>query len=176
MDRPCDGCTVCCIVPPIRSPDFSKQSSTRCINCVEPGACGIYPTRPQACRDFECGWRSLPFLDDRWKPDRCGIMIVPEENHVPPGFQRRQGLNFTAFRKPEDLEQPFVIEMLAGLAHAEVPLFLSVPGPPGFHPAMTLLNPRIGEAAHERDGARIRSALAAAYNALKAGPFEPLKS
>jgi hypothetical protein len=174
MDRPCDGCTVCCIVPPIRSPAFSKQSNTRCQHCTEPGGCGIYLNRPQPCRDFECGWRSLSFLDDRWKPDRCGIMIVPEEDNVPPEFQRRQGLNFIAFRKAEDLEQPFVIEMLAGLAHAQAPIFLSVPGPPGFHPAMILLNPQIDQAARNRDGARIRSALLAAYASLKAGKFEPI--
>ena len=115
MDRSCGSCTVCCIVPPIKSPTFSKQSSTSCEHCTASG-CSIYLFRPQACRDFLCGWRSLPFLDARWQPDKCGLMIVPEEENVPPEFQRRQGLNFTVFRNSEDLEQAFVVEMIAGLA------------------------------------------------------------
>jgi hypothetical protein len=173
MDRSCGSCTACCIVPPIKSPTFNKPSNTACEHCIVSGGCKIYLFRPQECRDFLCGWRSLPFLDARWQPDKCGIMIVPEEDHVPPEFERRQGLNFTAFRKREDLEQPFVVEMIAGLAHSRVPLFLSVPGPPGFHPAMTFLNPRIAQAATARDGGRIRSALISAYDALKQGQFEP---
>jgi hypothetical protein len=174
MDRSCGSCTVCCIVPPVKSPSFSKQSNTRCEHCIESAGCGIYPVRPQVCRDWLCGWRSLPFLDDRWRPDRCGLLIVPEEEHVPPEFQRRQGLNFTAFRERGDLEQAFVIEMIAGLVHDGVPAFLSVPGPPGFHPGMTLLNRLVDRAAKERDGGKIRSGLLSAYDSLKRGEFEPV--
>lgn len=173
MDRSCGSCTVCCIVPPLKTATFTKQSNTVCEHCAESAGCKIYLFRPQECRDFLCGWRSLPFLDERWQPSKCGIMIVPEEEHVPPEFLRRQGLNFTAFRDSKDLEQPFVIEMIAGLAHSRVPLFLSVPGPPGFHPAMTLLNPQVDQAASARDGGRIRLALVSAYAALKRGAFEP---
>lgn len=174
MDRSCGTCTVCCVVTPIKSPTFSKQANTKCEHCVEGSGCNIYLLRPEPCRDFLCGWRSLPFLDERWQPSACGIMIVPEEEHVPPGFQRRTGLNFTAFRKVDDLEQAFVIEMIAGLAHSRVPLFLSVPGPPGFHPAMALLNPQIEKAARERDGGTIRSVLVWTYKTLSEGEFEPV--
>jgi hypothetical protein len=174
MDRSCGSCTVCCIVPPVRSPAFSKQSNTKCMHCIESVGCSIYLFRPQVCHDWLCGWRSLPFLDDRWRPDRCGLLVVPEDENVPPDFVRREGLNFTAFRKSEDLEQPFVIEMIAGLVHSRVPTFLSVPGPSGFHPSMALLNSRIDEAARERDGSKIRSVLVSAYNTLKRGDFQPV--
>jgi hypothetical protein len=170
--RSCDGCVVCCIVPPVKSPEFRKTSGVACDHCVQGGGCRIYDSRPPVCRDWMCGWRSLPFLDERWRPDRCGLLVIPEEDDIPEAFERRTGIGIVAFRSPKDLDQPFVIEMLAGLAHGKAPVFLSVPGPPGFHFARALLNPLIEQAAADRDGAKIRSTVLALYDRLARGPFE----
>jgi hypothetical protein len=175
-NRSCGACVACCVVPPIRSADFFKTSGTVCVNCLATGGCAIYPARPQACRDFMCGWRSLPFLDDRWRPDRCGILVVPEEQDIPAHFARRTGLNLVAYRAPADLEAPFVIEMVAGLVHGNVPTFLSTPGPPGFHFAKALLNDRLAAAAAKRDGDAIRRALLSLHDVLQRGIFEPVET
>jgi hypothetical protein len=159
-------------VPPVKSPDFRKTAGIPCEHCVRGGGCAIYDRRPQVCRDWMCGWRSLPFLDDRWRPDICGLLVIPEDEGIPSTFERRTGIGIVAFRSAKDLEQPFVIEMLAGLVFARTPVFLSVPGPPGFHFARALLNPAIERAAEVRDGAKIRSEVLSMYERLSLGPFE----
>jgi hypothetical protein len=175
-NRSCGGCVVCCIVPPVKSPDFSKTSGTPCLHCVETFGCAIHASRPQVCRDWLCGWRSLPFLDDRWRPDNCGLLIVPEEDDIPVRFERRVGLNIVVFRSGADLDRQFVIEMLAGLVFGKVPTFLSAPGPPSFHFAKGLLNPLIEQAAEDQDGAKIRSTVLSLHDHLTRGSFEPVSA
>jgi hypothetical protein len=170
--RSCGGCVVCCIVPPVKSPEFRKTSGVACDHCVRGAGCAIYDRRPQVCRDWMCGWRSLPFLDDRWRPDACGLLVVPEDEDIPPTFERRSGIGIIAFRSAKNLDEPFVFEMLAGLVYEKVPVFLSVPGPPGFHFAKALLNPLIEKAATDRDGEKIRSTVLILYERLARGPFE----
>ena len=171
-DRSCGSCVVCCIVPPVKSPEFRKTAGVACDHCTQGAGCAIYDRRPQVCRDWLCGWRSLPFLDERWRPDACGLLVIPEDEGIPAPFERRTGIGVVAFRGAKDLDQPFVIEMLAGLVHGRIPVFLSVPGPPGFHFARALLNPLIAKAAASRNGAEIRSAVLALYVRLTRGPFE----
>lgn len=170
--RMCGDCTVCCVVPPIDSPAFKKPSGILCRHCAETEGCRIHASRPEVCRDFFCGWRSLSLFDDRWRPDRCGLLIASETQDIPAPFARRVGLKVIAFRSEADLLQPFVIDMLAGLVFAEAPVFLSVPGPPNHFFAKTLLNPGLREPAARRDGETMRERLVEAYRGLAEGPFE----
>ncbi|MBI1360899.1 MAG: hypothetical protein GC155_11530 [Alphaproteobacteria bacterium] len=172
--RSCDGCVVCCVVPPVKSPEFSKTSGVACQHCDTAAGCAIYATRPNVCREFLCGWRSLPFLDDRWKPEACGLLVLPDKNDIPLDFERRVGLAIIAFRARGDLQHRFVVEMLAGLVAGKAPVFLSVPGPPGFDFAKTLLNPLLDQAVEARDGQRIEAVLTSTYDRLAGGSFRPL--
>lgn len=57
--------------------EIDKPERTPCPNCVTGGGCGIYATRPEVCREFYCGYLALPFVDPRWFPDDCGMVIFP---------------------------------------------------------------------------------------------------
>jgi uncharacterized protein len=50
----CDGCTACCKILKIR--ELDKPGNTWCRHCNIGVGCGIYDTRPESCRVYECVW------------------------------------------------------------------------------------------------------------------------
>ena len=50
----CDGCTACCKVLKIR--ELDKPAHTWCKHCRIGVGCGIYESRPESCRIYECVW------------------------------------------------------------------------------------------------------------------------
>lgn len=50
----CDGCTACCKTMKIR--ELNKPAHTWCQHCRIGVGCGIYATRPESCRVYECVW------------------------------------------------------------------------------------------------------------------------
>lgn len=59
----CRGCTLCCELPDI--PEMGKAAYHRC-QWAENKACGVYATRPEVCRTFQCRYvmaRSLVTAD-----------------------------------------------------------------------------------------------------------------
>ena len=50
----CDGCTACCKILKVR--ELDKQGDTWCQHCKIGVGCGIYDTRPESCRVYECVW------------------------------------------------------------------------------------------------------------------------
>lgn len=82
----CDGCAMCCNLMSIE--DMPGGVKPRCVTCkhVEGGLdsrnarCGIYDSRPQSCKDFECVWLASQATDHAWpkkmRPDLCGVMFV----------------------------------------------------------------------------------------------------
>ena len=75
--RICGGCTACCTVLDV--PDAEAPPGCDCSFMIE-GGCGIYPTRPNICRDWQCQWMAdndhkPPLLRDDEKPDVIGIMF-----------------------------------------------------------------------------------------------------
>jgi Fe-S-cluster containining protein len=75
MPRSCGGCTVCCVVPSIS--EIGKPKGKACPNLGKaPHACTIYKDRPLTCRTFQCGWITNEDLPSRFRPDRCGFMLV----------------------------------------------------------------------------------------------------
>jgi uncharacterized protein len=80
--RECGACTMCCQV--LRIEELAKPELTACRHlgqhlCATSagGGCGIYDTRPEACREFYCGYRALPFVGAHWFPRTCGMMVYP---------------------------------------------------------------------------------------------------
>ena len=168
----CGGCTVCCVVPPVRSPQFSKTSGASCIHRRNGEGCSIHAARPEVCRDWYCGFRTLEFLTDEWRPDKCGLLVVPDDVGIPLTFARRQGLKLIAFRQVDDLAAPFVVDMIAGLVFGEVPTFVAVPGPVGYHGAKALINGALFASAVRRDREFIQNYLQRLYYSLRDGEFE----
>jgi len=78
--RSCGDCTVCCEV--LEIPTLKKPIKTLCPNVCNKG-CGIYDTRPQECRTFQCLW-SEGITGSGQRPDKSGIMSY----HVDTQFGR----------------------------------------------------------------------------------------
>jgi hypothetical protein len=73
----CNGCTACCKVLKIR--ELEKPAHTWCEHCNIGVGCGIYDSRPEACRVYECLWlktqslpRPIPFA---LRPDKSRVVI-----------------------------------------------------------------------------------------------------
>lgn len=71
--RACAGCTLCCDLMAIK--ELQKPSRKLCKHCVVGQGCSIYVERPDSCRDWSCGYLSLPDLGEHWHPSKCGMVI-----------------------------------------------------------------------------------------------------
>ena len=82
MTHSCGGCTLCCTLVPVDSAALKKPAFTPCKHLRDmllvagPG-CGIYETRPDACRAWSCVWLTSPDLPPELRPDRCGVVVDP---------------------------------------------------------------------------------------------------
>ncbi|CAN5664426.1 hypothetical protein BH09PLA1_BH09PLA1_09810 [soil metagenome] len=57
--------------------ELDKPLNTPCVHLVQIG-CGIYRSRPQSCRDYDCAWLHGHFaVEDR--PDKTGIVWTFEQ-------------------------------------------------------------------------------------------------
>jgi hypothetical protein len=70
--RTCGECSACCTVlsvPRLKGPNETCRHARR----MQP-VCGIYPSRPEQCRDYACLWLS-GVAPKRMRPDRCGVIL-----------------------------------------------------------------------------------------------------
>jgi Fe-S-cluster containining protein len=58
---------------------LEKPRAVRCPHCDQKRGCKIYGARPDACRNFYCGYRRIKTIDDRWKPSKAKFLINYEE-------------------------------------------------------------------------------------------------
>ncbi len=77
MTRECGTCTLCCKVMGIYA--LEKPQGVWCPHCAPGRGCEIYETRPQECRTFACNWLVDEGLGEEWKPDKCRMVLVPNE-------------------------------------------------------------------------------------------------
>lgn len=80
--RSCSSCTACCHTLAID--ELNKPALTPCAHqrSSPEGSCGIYTHRPGSCRDFQCLWlRGLIHTADAHRPDRSGLLLIPNEEH-----------------------------------------------------------------------------------------------
>ena len=76
--RSCEGCGLCCMVPEVH--EIEKPLGTWCQHCSTRKRCDIYETRPQECRDFHCGYLTLPSIGEAWKPSKSKIILTAEND------------------------------------------------------------------------------------------------
>jgi hypothetical protein len=74
VSRPCDGCSLCCVLPQISS--LGKPAATACRHLCDTG-CGIYPNRPPTCSGFSCEWLGGMFDEADW-PGRVGVYVADQ--------------------------------------------------------------------------------------------------
>jgi uncharacterized protein len=73
MARECGSCTACCEL--LEVVELKKPRGVLCQHCTIGKGCAIYETRPEVCRDYECGWLAHDYIPDELRPDRCGFIL-----------------------------------------------------------------------------------------------------
>lgn len=150
--RECGTCHVCCIAFRIDDAKLQKRAGAECVNLVKGRGCGIYATRPDTCRNWLCGWRLFAELDDTLRPDRSGVVLIPE-------FEERPGYGQPGFKvqvtTPDRLFVAPVLNFVCGLVAARTPVTLAVNG----LTAKTFINPHLEAAIARRDGNAITAIL-----------------
>jgi len=173
-DRACGGCTVCCTVLPADDETLRKQAGVDCVHCDAGAGCRIYDVRPKTCREFFCGWRALPKLSDAWRPDRSGVMVAFDDADIPPGYAIRPAFKLILTHGKVLIDAEVFGGYVAGLVDAQIPVFLSLPGPPGSFFAKVFVNDRLAMAVGRRDLGAVLDGLEAMYAELADGEFEPV--
>jgi hypothetical protein len=168
--KECGTCNACCNYPGIDTAEFRKLPSVLCENYAN-HRCGIYETRPTACRDFYCGWM-LSSLGEEWRPDKSEILIVMEGEA--PG--RQGGLKFMLLALDRIFWEPFVTHISTLIMQGQ-PVHLLVPGKAGETCGATRLNDSnlLRQAIGKRDFASTTAVLSQAVQACIAQPREKVK-
>ena len=169
--RDCGACAVCCTWPTIDKPDIQKRSGTTCKHCTGSG-CGIYETRFDVCRRFYCGWRTVDIFGPEWRPDISGVMPYVETEGIAEDFELSTGIGLMLVGHPlrivrQSWFQDFVV---TGVMNS-VPLFLSLPGPPGHQAATASLN--TGEMLEAIRRGRVKDVLEGVVALLRRWDFQP---
>lgn len=70
--RSCGTCSLCCTV--LRVDELGKRAGDDCTHQCGDKGCGIYETRPQICRNYQCLWRQGGLEDDE-RPNATGGIV-----------------------------------------------------------------------------------------------------
>jgi hypothetical protein len=171
--RDCGSCAVCCTLLGIDTPEIQKPSRLTCRHCTGSG-CGIYETRFPICRDYHCGWRQLPNLDESWRPDRSGVFIELVEHQGPVGRGPLAAILMLTDNPLKAIREPRFLDLVAAWLRRDFPVRLALPGPSGHEGYSILLNTPEMRAAAESARGEMRKGLEAVLNALKHYDFRPL--
>jgi len=165
--RDCSGCTVCCTAMAIDRPEIQKEAGVTCRHCTQTG-CAIYETRPSLCREYHCGWRQLPILDDSWRPDRSGVFVELEP------YEDQTAISLVLVGNPlKIVRQPWFLDFVATGIRGNLPLMLGIPGPPGHQGASLMLNTREMLQAANTSRAAVKAELEAELKLLRNYDFAP---
>lgn len=170
--RECGACNVCCVALTIDDPALRKPQGYRCPNTTPDHGCRIYDSRPDTCRTFFCGWRRLAWVRDGLRPDRSGV-LVRLQGEVKADGARTLGVAF-ALLTDAALKADGLAESVAAAVQAGVPVYLHVPGPPGYTASQARINEVLEPAVLTRDKAELLRVLRAARNKGRGGKREPI--
>lgn len=166
--RECGTCTSCCVDLLINSKELVKLPGVVCPNCENNG-CKIYATRPSLCRDFYCGWRTMPELPDSWRPDKIGVLV----NVVTTAAGGREiHFNLTGAKFVLH-DKNFAIAVARHVARNEQ-TFLVFPGKGDEAATKVFLNAGLHAAVISRDLAQVTAGLQLAYESGMRHPRQKL--
>jgi hypothetical protein len=124
-EKTCGPCQVCCVALKIKAPELRKESQVPCPHLVQKG-CGIYDSRPAVCRSFLCGWRLMPELNESWRPDLSGVMLLPLSQAQTPQAYRAAGPGWVfVISDAGKAITPRLGRLIAGMVTRRVAVFLS---------------------------------------------------
>ena len=114
-------------------------------------------------------------LRESWRPDRSGVFAQLETEGIPPDFVLQTGIGLMLVGNPlRTIRQAWFIEFVATGMRMDVPLFLSLPGPPGHQAAKLLLNDdALNAAAASGTRAAIKDILERVLKRLSSHDFVP---
>ena len=78
--RSCGSCTLCCKLMSIDA--IGKPTGQWCWVCAIGKGCQVYDNRPEACRAWSCLWILRPELPDDLRPDRCKVVMDPQDGSL----------------------------------------------------------------------------------------------
>jgi hypothetical protein len=165
--RSCGTCDVCCVMLTIEDPELTKVQGYRCPHLTPGHGCSIYATRPHTCRTFYCGWRQLKWVRESLRPDRSGV-LVKLDGEVEPDGTRRLGVSITLLNRAA-LQAEGLAETVAAAVNARVPVFLTIPGPPGYTSARAKMNAHLEPAVAAKNKAEVLRILAQAQRQGRRG-------
>jgi hypothetical protein len=171
--RGCGTCNACCIWLTIDDPELRKVQGHRCANLQPDSVCAIYSTRPRTCRDYFCGFRRLDWVAATLRPDLSSVLIGLQYDGPPSDPNRRLGVSFSLLSDAA-LEADSLAETVAAAVAAELPVWLHVPGPPGYTAASARIDAVLREPARIGDFRTILRILQLAHARAKQGDFEPV--
>ncbi len=172
--RTCGTCDVCCVALTIKEPELQKPQGYRCHNLVPGTGCGIYETRPKTCREFYCGWRRLKWIRETLRPDTSGVLVRLQYEGSAADNTRRLGVAFTLLNSSA-LKAEGLAESVSAAVAANVPVYLHVPGPPGFTASQARINDVLTHAVATKDKAAVLQVLRQARARGRAGKHQPIR-
>ena len=124
--RVCGSCSACCGAIAVH--ELGKDAWQACTH-LRASACGIYASRPESCRNFECQWLRGVLevdgtVDTNLRPDACGVIFDYQ-----PGTAF--GDVFTAWEvEPGAASRGHARDIIEGLAEG-FPVMILAPDPEG---------------------------------------------
>jgi len=152
--RECGSCGVCCKIPFIDDEALQKPPGALCVNFDKVAGCKIYRTRPQVCRDYYCGWRMMPNLDDDWRPDKSGVFITDPGDGVSQQYRERGAMKLV-IGSARAISRPAFLDFICDMVERGAPIYLAVPGPVGHLMAEVQANAHLAGPVRDKDRQRI---------------------
>jgi Fe-S-cluster containining protein len=171
--RACGTCNVCCVALTIDDPELQKPQGYRCRNTLPDKSCAIYATRPQTCRAFYCGWRRLKWIRETLRPDISGVLVRLHGELSSSNGKPTLGVMFTLLTDAA-LRAEGLAESVAAAVAADIPVYLHVPGPPGYTASRARLNEALRDAVLARDKQAVLQILRKARAMGRSGKHEPI--
>ncbi len=143
---------------------MAKLPGVLCEHCDAGKGCSIYDARPKICRTYHCLWRSLPEMDEAWRPDRSDVLMIPAA--VPPEFKGDFAVELILINGPDVLQRDAFAGMVAGFIESGTAAFLDVPRGIGMLSQSLFLNDLLGPSIAARDLIGVKTLLWRFYEAL----------
>jgi hypothetical protein len=122
--RACGDCVACCKVLNIDEPDMVKPADQMCMHCTGKG-CGIYESRPQVCRSWDCVWRRIASMPLETRPDHLGVLFTVDRRAEPQTPFDRLYFVARAVDAPEALGKSATTDVGVMLTNGPLPIFIS---------------------------------------------------
>lgn len=123
-DRGCDGCTACCTVLEVDTPDLRKPAGLPCRHLTATG-CGIHAVRPAICRTWFCGWRRVAAMPQEARPDRSGLLVSLNYVREPRNCLEGVSINVRALPGSTAIADGMAARVLDVLCERLVPVWFS---------------------------------------------------